>query len=124
MKKIATLLIVFLFAVLAWNVFGHADGAALSIDGERIDGPLGALAALALAGGGLVIGTVALLFVALVLAVVFAGVGILMVGALVLAALIVAALVSPLLLPLLLPLGLIWLFTRRNRRQRMKADAV
>lgn len=124
MKKIFPLLILFLLAMLVWNLFvGHGD-LSFNLDGEEIDGPLGTLAALLFAGGGMLIAGVVMLFVGVVLAVVFAGVGILLVAALGLAAVIVAVAVSPLLLPLLLPLALIWFFMHRARKNRIKPGAV
>jgi hypothetical protein len=123
MKKIFPVLILFLLAMLIWNLFvGHHE--MFYFDGDEIDGPLGALAALLFAGGGILIAGVVMVFVGLVLAVVFAGVGILVVGALGLAAVIVALAVSPLLLPVLLPLAVIWFFVNRARKNRIKAETV
>jgi hypothetical protein len=127
MKKIfpiLILLLLLLLAMLVWNLFvGHGDYA-FNIDGDQFGGPLGALAALLFAGGGMLIGAVVMVFVGAVLALVFAGVGILVVSALALAALVVAAAVSPLLLPLLLPLAVIWFFLDRGRKRRAKTEAV
>jgi hypothetical protein len=123
MKKIFPFLILFLLAMLIWNLFvGHGD-LSFKLDGEEIDGPPGALAALLFAGGGMLIAGGVMVFVGVVLAVVFAGVGILLVAALGLAAAIVALAVSPLLLPLLLPLALIWFLVHRSRKNRIKAGA-
>jgi hypothetical protein len=118
MKKIALCVILFLFAMLAWNVFFHSGGMTFNIDGDEIDDPLGALLAVLFAGGGALIAGLVMLVVGAVLAFVFAGVGIILLGALGLAALALAAVVSPLLLPLLLPLALVWLFVHRSRKQR------
>ena len=124
MKKIFPVLILFLLAMLIWNLFvGHND-MRFNFDGDEIDGPAGALAALLFAGGGILIAGVVMLFVGVVLAVVFAGVGILVVAALGLAAVVVALAVSPLLLPVLLPLALIWFFVNRSRKNRVKAETV
>jgi hypothetical protein len=97
MKKTAAVAILFLFALLLWN-----------IDGDQIDGPLGALLA-----------AVIMLMVGAILAVVFAGVGIMLIGGLGLGGLLLALAVSPLLLPLLLPLALIWYLAGRSRKHRM-----
>jgi hypothetical protein len=121
MKKIALCIILFLFAMLAWNMFVHSAGLMFNIDGDEVDGPLGALLAVLFAGGGTLIAGLVMLVVGAVLAVVFAGVGIILLGALGLAALAVAAAVSPLLLPLLLPLALVWFFVNRSRKQREQA---
>jgi len=119
MKKIAPYVILFLFGLLAWNIFVHTGDASFDIDGDQVDGPLGALLAMVFAGGGAVIAAIVMLVVGTVLAVVFAGVGIILLGALGVGALAVAAAISPLLLPLLLPLAVIWFFVHRSRKQRV-----
>jgi hypothetical protein len=124
MKRIAPLVIVFLFCLLVWNVFVHPSGMTIDIDGEHIDGPLGALLGMLFAGGGLIIAALVLLFVGALLAVVFAGVGVILALALGLGALVLAAVVSPLLLPILVPAAIIWFFVSRARRNRIKAAAL
>jgi hypothetical protein len=124
MKKIAPFVILLLFFLLTWNQFAHSSGFSFDIDGEEFDGPLATLLGLLFAGGGIVIATVVVLFVGAVLAVVFAGVGVLLVFALGLAALAISAAVSPLLLPILIPVAIIWFFTTRSRRNRVKEQAV
>jgi hypothetical protein len=119
MKKVAPIIILFLFALLAWNVFVHSGDMSVNLDGDEIDGPLGALLAVVFAGGGAVIAALVMLVVGAVLAVVFAGVGVILLGALGVAALAVAAAISPLLLPLLLPLAVIWFFVHRSRKNRL-----
>jgi hypothetical protein len=117
MKKIAPYLIVFLFALLVWDVAADVGGMYLNIDGEEFDGPLGTLSGFLFASGGALIAVVAMAIVGLVLALVFAGLGLLLLGALAIAAVAVAAAISPLLLPLLLPLALIWYLATRTRRK-------
>ena len=124
MKKIAPIVILFLFGLLAWNVFVHPSGMTFDIDGEEIDGPLGALLGLLFAGGGMLIAALVILFVGALLAVVFAGLGVMLALGLGLAALVLVALISPLLLPLLIPAAIIWFFVSRSRRNRIKAQAV
>ena len=117
MKNFAKIAILFLFAVLLLDIaFDAADFMSFNIDGDEVDGPLGALLAVLFAGGGLVIAGVVLLVVGLVLAVVFAGVGVIVVGALGFAAVAVALALSPLLLPLLVPVAIIWYLVSRNRK--------
>jgi hypothetical protein len=125
MKKFAPYVILFLFALLAWNVFVHGDGMTFNVDGEEIGGPLGALLGMLFAGGGIMIAGLVMVVVGVILAVVFAGVGIIVVGALSVAALAVVAAVAPLFLPLLLPLAVIWFFVNRSRKHRaLRAQAV
>lgn len=118
MKKIAPLVILFLFCLLVWNVFVQPFGMDVDFDGNDFDGPLGALIGLVFAGGGLIIAALVLVFVGALLALVFAGVGVLLALGLGLAALMLAAVFSPLLLPILIPGAIIWFFMRRNERNR------
>ena len=124
MKKIAPIVILFLFCLLAWNVFVQPHGMTFDIDGEEISGPFGAVIGLLFAGGGIIIAALVVLFVGALLAVLFAGLGVLLALGLGLAALVLAAAISPLLLPILIPAAIIWFFMDRNRRNRMKAQAV
>ncbi|MCS0588028.1 hypothetical protein ACFQ09_08890 [Massilia norwichensis] len=119
MKKPALFVIAFLFALLLWNVFAYGTGPVVNIDGDEIDGPLGALLAVLFAGGGTLIAALVMVVVGVVLAVVFAGVGIILIGGLGIGAVVLALAVSPLLLPLLLPLALIWYMVGRSRKNRM-----
>lgn len=115
MKKSAPYIILFVLALLIWNAMFDWSDMHVEIDGEDFDGPLGGIAAMLLAGGGILVGIVVAAFVALILAVVFAGVGIVVVAALALAAVLAALAISPLLLPLLIPIGILWLIARRKR---------
>lgn len=118
MKKYAPYVILFLVVALIWNVFSYSHGTVVHIDGEEFDGPLGALFGLLFAGGGVLIGALVMLVVGAVLTVVFAGVGMIVFAALGVALFAVVAALSPLLLPLLVPVALVWFFVNRARRQR------
>jgi hypothetical protein len=121
MKKIAPYLILFLCALLLWDLLFTFGDASFHIDGDEIDGPLGAMLGILFAGGGTLIGLLVVLVVGVVLAVVMAGVGVVIVGALAIAGLAVAAAIVPFLLPLLLPLAVIWYLVSRARRNRSVA---
>ena len=123
MRKIAAITILFLFALLVWNVFTFGDSV-VNIDGEDIGGPLGALLATFFAGGGLLLAGAIMLFVGAVLAVVFAGVGILCIGGLAVGACVLALMVSPLLLPLLVPVAIVWWLVSRSRKHRVMQQPV
>lgn len=121
MKKTATFLIVFLFALLLWNVFAfglNGGDMVFNIDGDEFDGPLGALLSILFAGGGTLLAILVMTVVGVVLAVVFAGVGIILLGGLGIGAVVLALAISPLLLPLLVPLAVIWYLTRRASKNR------
>lgn len=123
MRKIAPYLILFLIAVIAWDMFADTHSYYMDIDGDEFDGPLGALFGLLFGSLGLIIGTIVALCVGALLVVVFAGVGVLLVGALALAAGLALLAMSPLLLPVLIPLAIIWFFVSRSRRTREKEQA-
>jgi hypothetical protein len=122
MKKTATFVIVFLFALLVWNVFFYSSDMSFNIDGDEVGGPLGALLAMLFAGGGTLIAVLVMLVVGAVLAVVFAGVGIILIGGLGIGAAALALAISPLLLPLLLPLAVIWYLVKRSNKNRMMRE--
>ena len=122
MKKIAPYVILFLFALLLWDVLASSSNWTMHIDGEEFGGPLGALLALLFAGGGAVIGALALVVVGVVLAVAFAGVVVIVLGALAVAAVAVALAISPLLLPLLVPVAIIWIMVSRSRKSRLARE--
>jgi hypothetical protein len=67
----------------------------------------------------MLIAGVVMVCVAVFLCLLFASLGVLMIGGIALGALVVAACVSPLLLPLLIPVGIYWFFSSRARKQRM-----
>ena len=124
MKNFAKIALLFVFAVLLLDIASDAaDFMHFNIDGDEVDGPLGALLAVIFAGGGLVIAGLVMLVVGAVLAVVFAGVGVIVVGALGCAALAVALALSPLLLPLLVPVAIVWYLVSRSRKERLPAAA-
>lgn len=124
MKKIAPYLVLFLCALLLWDMLFSFGDMGFHIDGEEFDGPLGALLGLLLAGGGTLIGLLVVLVVGVVLAVVFAGVGVLIIGALLVAGVAVAVAMVPVLLPLLLPLALVWYLVSRSRKNRHLHETV
>jgi hypothetical protein len=114
-----------LFAVLAaalWYALATGD-MHVDVDGDRIDGPLGALLAVLFGGAGMVIAAIAITCTAVFVSLLFASLGVLMVVGMALLALVLAAAISPLLLPLLIPIGIFWLFSARLvRRPRESGD--
>lgn len=118
MKKIIPTIVLLVCALMLCALLFNFGNSSISIDGDTIDGPLGALLAVALAGGGTLIGLVLIVVFSALLAALFAGVGLVVVGALGFAALAVVAALVPVLLPLLLPLALVWYLVQRARKQR------
>jgi hypothetical protein len=104
MKRFAIALVILLLGLLAWVVFQSSD-ISIIVNGQKLVGP----AKLATEGWGVLVAVVALFCVAILLAFVFAWVGLIVLGALVLAGLVAAWLTFPFLLPLLIPLSLVWI---------------
>jgi hypothetical protein len=117
MKKLIFALVALLLVAAVWHAADFGGGT-LVWDGDEIGGPVGLFAGLVAAGGGLMIAAVALTGAAILVACVMAGVGLLMVLLMGFFALLAAALLAPVMLPLLLPLALLWFIASRMRRQR------
>ena len=117
MKKIAIVLVILVLALLAVVLLQSSD-IAIIVNGQKLAGP----AKLAAEGWGVLVAMVALFCVAILLVFVFAGVGLILLGVLVLAGLLAAWLVFPFLMPLLIPLFLVWIFVAVVRRSG-KSDA-
>ncbi len=121
MKKLFPAVVIFLFAMVIWNVFVQPGHFLIDVDGDTFDGPVGVVFGSLLAGGGMLLAAVIVILVGLLLCVVFAGVGIMLVGGLAIGAVALAAMLSPLMLPLLIPAGIFWYFHRKNQRQQASA---
>ena len=106
MKKLALILAILMLAVFAWMIFFAGDTTRIIINGQELTGPIkGVVGAAALA-----VGLVALFCAAIFLAFVLAGVGLFILGAVVVAGLLFGWFAFPLLLFLLVPLAIVWLF--------------
>jgi len=117
MKTIAIVLVILVLALVA-GVLLQSNDVSIVVNGQTLAGP----AKLAAEGWGVLVAVVALFCVAILLAFVFAGVGLIVLGVLVLVGLLAAWLVFPFLLPLLIPLFLVWIFVAAVRR-RSKSGA-
>ncbi|MGB9092970.1 MAG: hypothetical protein WCB93_02535 [Gallionella sp.] len=105
-RKTAIVLAILMLAIVAWGLFFEADSTRIIINGHELIGPLkGAVGA-----AGLVVGLIALFCAAIFLLFVFAGIGILIIGGVIVAGLVLAGFAFPVLLFLLLPLAIVWLF--------------
>lgn len=112
-KSIATALVILLLVLLLWVMLQSSD-ISIMVNGHRLVGP----ARLAVEGWGLVVAIVALSCVAILLAFVFAGFGLVVLGTLLLAGLFATWLAFPFLLPLLIPLFVVWVFVAVARAGR------
>ena len=117
MKKLFAIAIIAILAICAWNAIDTSD-MIVNIDGDEVDGPLGALLGLVFGGLGMVIAAIAVTCAAVFVGFLFAGLGVLMVVALALVGVILAALIAPFTLPLLIPAAIIWYIVSRNRKHR------
>jgi len=117
MKKLAIILAVVMLGILAWTLW---QGSAISVtmDGRELEGPLEALVGL----WGIILAAVILFCVAILLAFVFAGVGLIVIGSLALVGIVLAAVALPFLLPLLIPLFIVWAFCAGIRRGKRRRD--
>jgi hypothetical protein len=112
MKKLAVITVLFLIVVCAFGLM--SSNVSVTINGEEIEGPLKAL----VGAWGLVIIPVVLLCVAILLAFIFTGVGLIVLGCLAFAGLAGFGAAFPFLLPLLIPLFLVWIFCAVARRNK------
>ena len=116
MKKLLTFVLVVMLACLFLDKIGATD-MHMQVNGDAIDGPLEWLFGLVFAGGGLLIAAIALVFAAVVTGVVLAGVGMVVIAVVALCMLLALALSAPVLLPLLIPVAIVWWLVSRNRKQ-------
>jgi uncharacterized membrane protein YphA (DoxX/SURF4 family) len=105
MKRVAIVLVLVLLGWLAWVAL-HSSGISITVNGEKLVGP----AKIAAEGWGFLVAVVALFCSAILLTFVFAGIGLIVLGLLVLAGLAAAWVAFPFLLPLLVPLFIVWIF--------------
>jgi hypothetical protein len=104
-KNMVSILVILMIILLAWVLFSSTD-VSININGKPFAGPL----APAVGIWKLMLAIVILFSVAILLAFVFAGVGLIVLGVLTLVGFILAAVALPFLLPLFLPLFIIWVF--------------
>ncbi|MGO9931575.1 MAG: hypothetical protein ACLPV8_07170 [Steroidobacteraceae bacterium] len=110
LKNIAIVLVILLLGLLAW-VLLQSSGIDIVVNGQKLVGP----ARLAAEGWGVLVAVVSLFCTAILLVFVFAGTGLIILGALVIAGLVAAWIAFPFLLPMLIPLFLVWIFVAAVR---------
>ena len=116
MKKLLTFVLIVMLACLFLDKIGAMD-MHMQFNGSDIDGPLEWLFGLVFAGGGVLIAALVLVCVAVVMGVVLAGVGMVLLAVLAFCVVLALALSTPVLLPLLIPVAIVWLLVSRNRKQ-------
>lgn len=115
MKKLLTFVLIVMLACLFLDKIGATD-MHMHFNGDDADGPLEWLFGLVFAGGGLLIAAIALVFAAVVTGVVLAGVGMVVIAVVAFCLLLALALSAPVLLPLLIPVAIVWWLVSRNRK--------
>ena len=111
MKKTVTALVILMAGLLAWGLL-ESGSVSVTVNGLGLAGPVKAAAGV----WGVLVAAVAIFCVSVLLAFVLAGVALVVLGVLVLVGLILAAVAFPFLLPLLLPLFIVWAFVAGVRR--------
>lgn len=113
MKNLAIVLVILLLGLLAWVLLQSHDVAVI-VNGQKLVGP----AKIAAEGWSVLVAIVSLFCSAILLVFVFAGSGLIILGVLVIAGLVAASFVFPFMLPLLIPLFLVWIFVAAARGGR------
>lgn len=114
LKKLFPISIILMIIFLFWVLYSSANDISIVINGEPVTGPL----APAIGIWKFILASVILFSVAILLAFIFAGVGLIVLGSLVLVAVILITVTLPFLLPLLIPLFIVWLFCALLFRQK------
>ena len=104
--KLVSISLILMIILFVWVLYSSTTDVSIIINGKPITGPL----APAIGLWKLILASVILFSVAILLAFVFAGVGLVILGCLALVGLILVALALPFLLPLLIPLFIVWAF--------------
>ncbi len=115
MKKSVLLMILLLVLVCAVSLM--SPNVTVTVNGEELTGPLKGI----VGAGGIVVVPIVLLCVGILLAFIFTGVGLIVLGCLVFACLVSFCATFPFLLPLLIPLFIVWIFcawARKNTAEK------
>lgn len=105
-KTFAFTLVILMVAVALWGIFFENNSITILINGQEIDQPLKGMVGF----GGIVIASIALIGLAILLAFAFAGTGVIIMGCMIVGSVLFMAFLFPLLLSLVIPLTLIWIF--------------
>lgn len=116
MKKLLTFVLILMLACLFLDKISATD-MHMQFNGDDVDGPLEWLFGVVFAGGGLLIAALALVCAAVVTGVVLAGVGVVLLAVVACCVVLALAISTPVLLPLLLPIAIVWLLVSRSRKQ-------
>lgn len=105
-KNFAIIFAVLMLALVIWGLFFENSSTTIIINGQEIVGPFKGV----LSVGGFAVALIALICLAILLALAFAGTGIIVIGCIIIGIGIFSALMLPFLLPIFIPLALVWFF--------------
>lgn len=112
-KKFAIVLAIFMVVLALWGLFFENNSTTIVINGQEVSGPLKGMMGV----GGMAVALIALICLAILLALAFVGTGIIILGGMIVGGVIFMAFMFPFLLPLLIPLTLIWAFIALIRQK-------
>ena len=115
MKKTALMMLPALALICIWGVMSSSN-VSIMLNGQVLSGPFALLAGI----WGFVVATVVLFCVAILLTLILGGVGLVILGVLSLTGLILVGVAFPFLLPLLIPLFIVWAICATARRAARK----
>jgi len=113
-RKLALILAALMIVFIGWALLGAGHAVSVTINGHEVTSPFDAIVGV----WGLILTVVILFCVAILLAFVFAGVGLVVLGCFALVGLILVVIAFPFLLPLLIPLFIVWAFCSIARRTK------
>jgi hypothetical protein len=113
MKNTAIVLVILLLGLIAWVLVQSSD-IAIIVNGHKLVGP----AKFAAEGWGVLVAIVSLFCTAILLIFTFAGTGLIILGVLVIAGLAAVCFAFPFMLPLVIPLFLVWIFVAAVRSRK------
>jgi hypothetical protein len=111
-KKLAMVLSVVLLALVAWGLLIGSNSFSIVVNGQPVIGPLNG----GIGAAGLIAALIAGFCAAIALLFVFAGIGVIVLGGIVFVGMVLALVAFPFLLPLLIPLAILWLFVAVVRK--------
>lgn len=111
-KKLAMVLTVILLALVAWGLLIGSNSFSIVVNGQPVIGPLNG----GIGAAGLIAALIAGFCAAIALLFVLAGIGVIVLGGIVFVGMVLALFAFPFLLPLLIPLAILWLFVAIMRK--------
>ena len=126
MKKKIAIILILLISLICVYVLMTANASVTTVNGEEIEGPFKFI----IGFFGLFLATVILFGVAILLSFILSGVGIIVLGVLILTGVIIVGIAFPFLLPLLIPLFIVWCFcigiwkNKKNQKTSNKVDGL